>query len=237
MNMFNMESALKRGRSFEGVNSLRSHRVYDKLALLVLLTAVVGGISYSAVDTNVSVGRLIAPSFVVAMGAMLIGQFKPQYAKVAAPVYALAEGVVLGVISKSYANVRSGIVPAAIVATSLLFVGCLLVFRTGVVKVTPKFVQMTTIAGLTLFSLYLLSIFGLSVPGINELGPKGMIFGVIGLGIGLSYLFIDFDRIEKAEQSGSLHDTAEWFLAFQLLLSLVMVYINVLRILGSSRRN
>ncbi len=235
--MFNMESALKRGRSFEGIKSLRSHRVYDKLALLVLLTAVVGGISYRAVDVNVSVGRLIAPSFVVAMAAMLIGQFKPNYAKVAAPIYALAEGVVLGVISKSYANVRGGIVPTAIVATSLLFVGCLLVFRTGVVKVTPKFVQMTSIAGLTLFALYLLSIFGLSVPGINELGPKGMIFGVIGLGIGLSYLFIDFDRIEKAEQSQTLHDTAEWFLAFQLLLSLVMVYINVLRILGSSRRN
>jgi uncharacterized YccA/Bax inhibitor family protein len=237
MNMFNMETALKRGRSFEGTKSLRSHRVYDKLALLVLLTAVVGGISYNAVETNVSVGRLIAPSFVVAMAAMLIGQFKPQYAKVAAPVYALAEGVVLGVISKSYSNVRGGIVPTAIIATSLLFVGCLLVFRTGVVKVTPKFVQMTTIAGLTLFGLYMLSIFGLSVPGINELGPKGMIFGVIGLGIGLSYLFIDFDRVEKAEQNQSMHDTAEWFLAFQLLLSLVMVYINVLRILGSSRRN
>lgn len=235
--MFNMESALKRGRSFEGLNSLRSHRVYDKLALLVLLTAVVGGISYRAVDVNVAVGRLIAPSFVVAMAAMLIGQFKPNYAKVAAPVYALAEGVVLGVISKSYSNVRSGIVPTAIVATSLLFVGCLVVFRSGVVKVTPKFVQMTTIAGLSLFGLYLASMFGLSVPGINELGPKGMIFGVIGLGIGLSYLFIDFDRIEKAEASQTLHDTAEWFLAFQLLLSLVMVYINVLRVLGSSRRS
>jgi uncharacterized YccA/Bax inhibitor family protein len=235
--MTRMDSALSRGRLFEGLKSLRSNRVYDKLAMLVALTAGVGVFCYRAVGNNVAVGRFIMPSFVVAMGAMLIGQFKPQYAKVAAPVYAVAEGVVLGVVSKYYGSIGNKIVPTAIAATSILFVACLLVFRSGIVKVTPKFVQITSIAGLSLFGLYLASMFGLNFPGINDLGPKGMIFGVIGLGIGLSYLFIDFDRIEKAEQSQGLHDTAEWFLAFQLLLSLVMVYINVLRILGSMSRS
>jgi uncharacterized YccA/Bax inhibitor family protein len=235
--MTRIDSALERGRLFEGLKSLRSNRVYDKLAMLVGLTAGIGIFTYQAVGSNANVGRFIMPSFLVAMAAMLIGQFKPQYVKVAAPIYAVAEGVVLGVVSRYYATVRGGIVPAAIVATSLLFIACLLVFRSGLVKVTPKFVQITSIAGLTLFGLYLASMFGLNFPGINDLGPKGMIFGVIGLGIGLSYLFIDFDRIQKAEQSNSLSENAEWFLAFQLLLSLVMVYINVLRILGAAGRS
>jgi uncharacterized YccA/Bax inhibitor family protein len=153
--MTRMDSALSRGRSFEGLKSLRSNRVYDKLAMLVALTAGVGAFCFRAIGNNVAVGRFIMPSFVVAMGAMLIGQFKPQYAKVAAPIYAVAEGVVLGVVSKYYASVGNTIVPTAIAATSILFVACLLVFRTGVVKVTPRFVQMTTIAGLSLFGLYL----------------------------------------------------------------------------------
>jgi uncharacterized YccA/Bax inhibitor family protein len=234
--MSRMDSALQRGRSFEGLKPLRVNGVYDKLALLVAMTAGVGLFSYQAVGENVSIGKYLIPTMVVALGAMLIGQFRPAYAKVAAPVYAVAEGVILGVVSKAYSTLGGGLVPTALAATAMLFVACLLVFRTGVVKVTPRFVQMVSIAGVALFGMYLLALFGLRVPGINEIGPRGLIFGVIGLGIGISYLFIDFDRIQKAEEAEMLHDTAEWFLAFQLLLSLVMVYVNVLRVLASSQR-
>jgi uncharacterized YccA/Bax inhibitor family protein len=233
-----LDGALKKSQGFslDGLKSMRANRVYDKLAFLVAITAGCAVVSGLTVGKSATVGALIIPAFVVALGCAIAGQFKPHLAKKVAPVYAVAEGLILGVISRAFAAGSNGIIPTAVILTSALFVGCLLVFRTGVVKVTPRFIQMTAVAGMALFALYFAALFGLKVPGIGELGPKGMIFGVIGLGVGLSYLFIDFDKIQKAEEAGALSDTAEWFLAFQLLLSLVMVYINVLRILASSQR-
>lgn len=234
--MSRIDAALERGRSFEGLKPLRINGVYDKLALLVSMTAAVGIFSYKTVGSNVALGRILLPSMLIALGASLIGQFKPDFARIAAPVYAVAQGLVLGAVSKSYSTLGGGLVPTALAGTTVLFIACLLVFRTGVVKVTPRFVQIVSIAGIALFGMYMLALVGLRIPGINEVGPRGLIFAVIGLGLGISYLFIDFDRIQKAEEAQMLHNTAEWFLAFQLLLSLVMVYFNLLRLLASSQR-
>ena len=116
--MTRIDSALTRARGLSDgrTKSLRSNGVYDKLAALVAVTVAVGAFCYRAVGTNVSVGQVVVPSMVIAMGAMLVGQFRPQHAKIAAPVYAVAEGVVLGVISKAYSSYASGIVPTAIAA-------------------------------------------------------------------------------------------------------------------------
>jgi uncharacterized YccA/Bax inhibitor family protein len=235
-----LESAPKRmgAISREGTKTFRAHRTYDKLAMLVGITAISGAVTASVVEKSASVRSLYIPAMVVAMGLGLAGTFKPQWAKTVAPIYALVEGVVLGVLSKVFASVAgTSIVPTAIILTSAAFVGCLLLFRSGVVKVTPKFVSMIGIAGMALFAAYLAALFGLKLPGINDLGPKGLIFGVIGLAIAVGYLFIDFDRVQKMEENQSMTDSVEWYLALQLMLSLVMVYVNVLRILASSRRN
>ena len=233
-----LESAPKRLGSFAGAGtkSYRAHRVYDKLAFLTGITVVTGAVFASMVDRSANLGAFIIPAFVIAIGCSLAGSFRPHLAKTVAPIYALAEGAVLGVISKFYANLGGGIVPTAIVATGALFVGCLIVFRSGLVKVTPRFTAMIGIGLMALFALYVASWIGLSVPGIGDIGPKGMIFGVIGLALGVGSLFIDFERIRQFEDGGSMSDSAEWFLSFQLLLSLVMIYINVLRILASSSR-
>lgn len=234
-----LESAPKRFGAFDraGEREMRAHRTYDKLAFLVALTALSAAITAPFVSKSASLQALLVPTMVICMGCALAGSFRPQWAKKVAPVYAILEGVVLGAISKAYTNVAgSSIVPTAIIITSAVFVGCLLLFRSGVVKVTPKFVSMIGIAGMALFAVYVAALFGLKVPGVDELGPRGLIFGVIGFAIAVGYLFIDFDRVEKFEKSGTFPETAEWFLAFQLLLSLVMVYVNVLRILASTQR-
>lgn len=236
-----LDTAPKRMGAFarEGTKTYRAHRVYDKLAFLVGITVVSGAVTATLVGSSATIGALLIPAMLVAIGCALAGSFKPNLAKTVAPVYALAEGAVLGAVSKAYSNVASGIVPTAIFLTGGLFVGCLLVFRTGIVKVTPRFVSMISIGLMVLFGLYLAALFGLAVPGINSLGPKGLIFGIIGLALGLGRLFIDFDRVQQFETNaagggGAMTDNAEWFLSFQLLLSLVMIYVNVLRILAAS---
>ncbi len=217
---------------------MRASGVYDKLAFLTAITVVSGAISASLVSKSASLQAMLLPCMIVAIGCALAGSYKPHLAKKVAPVYALFEGVLLGVISRLYAGTNSGIVPTAIVLTGALFIGCLLVFRTGVVKVTPRFVSMVSVGMMALFALYIASMFGLSVPGINDLGPRGMIFGIVGLALGLGRLFIDFERVRVMEENGRTSDNVEWFLSFQLLLSLVMIYVNVLRVLGAGgRRN
>ncbi len=233
-----LESAPKRMGAFshEGTRSFRAHRTYDKLALLVGITAVTGALTASMVDRSPALRSFYVPLMFVGMGLGMAGSFRPQWAKTVAPIYALVEGVVLGVISKIFMSVAgSSIVPTAIIMTSAVFIGCLLVFRTGIVKVTPKFVTMIGIGSMALMAAYLAAIFGLRLPGIGDLGPKGLIFGIIGLALAVGFLFIDFDRVQKMETTESISDSVEWFLALQLMLSLVMVYINVLRILASSQ--
>lgn len=236
--MSHIDSALKRvgPLNIAGTREMRASGVYNKLAFLTAITAVSGAISASMVSKSASLQALVLPCIVVAMGCALAGSFKPNWAKTVAPIYALVEGVILGVVSKYYATTNGGVVPASIVLTGALFIGCLLVFRTGVVKVTPRFVSMVSIGMMALFALYVASMFGLSVPGINDLGPAGMVFGIIGLALGLGRLFIDFERVRSMEENGRTSDGVEWFLSFQLLLSLVMIYVNVLRILGAGGR-
>jgi len=171
----------------------------------------------------------------VALGSSLLGIFKPDLARVCAPIYALAEGAVLGFISRLYAQDAGGVVPLAILFTGAVFLGCLVAFRSGLVRVTPKFLTLTMIASFGLMALFVASLLGLPIPGVSDIGTKGLIFGVIGLGVGVLNLFVDFSAIQAMEEQGA-DAKGEWFGALILLTSLVLVYISILRILGASRR-
>ena len=97
--------------------------------------------------------------------------------------------------------------------------------------------QMVGAASLAFFIVLILSLVGLPIPGVGDLrGGGALLIGVFGLAIGLGSLFVDFERIRRIEEDGTMTANAEWFLALQLMMSLVMVYINLLRILGASSR-
>jgi uncharacterized YccA/Bax inhibitor family protein len=228
-----MESALVRmRRSFPatGTAKARFDGVLAKLGILVAISLVAGVIGWQSPSP-----ALYLPAMLLALGLSLVGTFKPHLAAKVAPVYAVAQGFVLGGVSAAYSNIRGGIVPTAIVATTAMFLGCYGVFKAGIVKVTPRFMQITAVASITFFAVALAALIGLPIPGARDLGTAGMIFGAIGLGIGLMNLFVDFERTRQVEEGG-LAPEVEWYAAFQLMLSLVMIYINTLRILASSSR-
>jgi len=221
--------------SYPLVDALPEHRfsaagVYDKLAGLVFVvaaTAVVGAFL-------LPVGAAFA-SVLIALGFALAGTFRPQWAKVCAPAYAVFEGVALGAISRIYSDFGGGIVPLAVLFTGGVFLGCLVAYRTGLVKVTPRFLMMTLIATLGFFVIGIASLFGLNIPGLDAIGGKGLLFGAIGLCVGVLNLFVDFSQIQSMEERGARKD-GEWYGALILLTSLVLVYISILRLLASSRR-
>jgi uncharacterized YccA/Bax inhibitor family protein len=203
-------------------------RVYDKVGLMVVLALVTGTYSYIANNNALVVLGLIT-GFVLSM----VGIFRPATAKIVAPLYALAEGLALGGITAYYAT-SSGMVPLAIIFTGGIFLGAMAVFRTGLVKVTPKFASMTFIALIGFLVTFIaVQVLGLPVPGLA--GAGGMVvFGVFGIALGVACLFMDFSYIQMGEQR-RLPADGEWYGALMLMISLVFVYINVLRVLGRRR--
>jgi len=111
---------------------------------LVLLIAS-ATVTWMSIDEPLPVGVIHFPTgwviggFIVALIAVLVGTFKPHLAKFVAPVYALAEGVVVGAISRAYSEAYSGIVMQAVGATLGVFVVMLLLYRSRVIKVNDKF--------------------------------------------------------------------------------------------------
>lgn len=237
--MSHLDTAIKRSGTFTrvGEKSFKAHRVYDRLAMLVAITTVVGSVSYKVIDVGANIGPLVLIALIVALGTGLAGSFRPHLSSKVAIPYALAEGVLLGAISKSYSNASGGIVTMAIIGTSAFFVSCLFLFRSGIVKVTPRFMQMVGAASLAFFIVLILSFVGLPIPGVSDLrGGGALLIGAFGLAIGLGSLFVDFERIRRIEEDGTMTANAEWFLALQLMMSLVLVYVSLLRIFGASSR-
>jgi len=212
----------------EGVDTYTAAGVYDKLGMLVLLALVTGAVGYATASTGLLLLGLAA-GFVLS----LIGIFRPTTAPVVAPLYALAEGLCLGALTSLYSSGSHGVAPLAIIFTGAVFLAALVVFRSGLVKVTPRFVSMTIMAGFGFLAVLIAGAFGL-FPGLSSQSGL-LVVGVIGVAIGVLYLFIDFNAVQLGEQRG-LPAQAEWYGALTLMMSLVFVYINVLRVVASRRR-
>lgn len=213
-----------------GTEPFTAAGVYDKLAGLLLVVAVSAAVGAIFLSAPAALVLLL-----IAFASSIVGVFKPNLARICAPIYAVAEGAVLGFISAFYAESAGGIVPLAILFTGAVFLGCLVAFRSGLVRVTPRFLTITMIASFGLMAVFVASLLGLPIPGLDDLGTRGLLFGVIGLAVGVLNLFVDFSYIQDMEQRGA-GKQGEWFGALILLTSLVLVYISILRILASSRR-
>ena len=216
------------GRPLADAAPFSASGVFDKLGLLVLLALLTGAVGYASDSAG-----LFLLGLIVGLVASLVGIFKPTAARIAAPIYALAEGLALGTLTALYATGSNGVAPLAIIFTSGIFLGALVLFRTGIVKVTPRFVSMTIMAG---FGFLLVLIFGMLglFPGLSSQSGL-LVIGLIGVAIGVMYLFVDFWAVQSAEER-ALPADAEWYFSLMLMMSLVFVYINVLRVVASRRR-
>jgi len=172
---------------------------------------------------------------IVGIGIVFALMFKPQLAKFLAPVYAIAEGFAVGAISKAYESFQSGIVIQAVGATLGVFVVMLVLYRTGIIRVTEKFRRVVVFATLGVMAFYLVS-FVLNIAGVDvEFFDKPNALG-IAFSIGVSVLAalnlaLRFDFIEKGVKMGLSKDF-EWYAAFGLLVTIVWLYLELLRLLS-----
>ncbi len=172
--------------------------------------------------------------FVMAM----VTVFKKEWSAVTSPIYALLEGLALGGISAAIDLRYPGIAMQAVSLTfGTLFV-LLLAYRSGLIKVTQKF-RLGVIAatgGIMVFYLaqMLLGFFGFHFAAINGSGPVGILFSLFVVGIAALNLVLDFDFIEQGVQYGA-PKYMEWYGAFGILVTLVWLYLEILRLLSKMR--
>lgn len=211
------------------------------LMLLMLVIASATTTWFTMGDPEVSFpGGWVIGGLIIGLVAALVGTFKPRAARVAGPVYALAEGVVLGAISKVFESQYDGIVLQAVGATMAVFVVMLLLYRSRVIKVNDKFRRIVIGATLGLMAFYLISlvlgIFGASPSFINSASPIGILFSVLVAGLAAFNLALDFDMIERAAATRQ-PAYMEWYCALGVTVTLVWLYLELLRLLAKLREN
>ncbi|WP_307844046.1 Bax inhibitor-1/YccA family protein [Sanguibacter suaedae] len=165
----------------------------------------------------------------------LVNAFKKNPSPALIVAYAVAEGVFLGGISAFYEAQFDGIVLQAVGATVATFAACLFLFRSGRVRVTPRFTRwlMFSIAGYLAFSLLnLVYVVFLGGDGWGmRNGPLGVIIGLVAVGLASASLIVDFDAIQRGVRNGVPAKFA-WTAAFGLVVTLIWLYLEFLRLLA-----
>ncbi|HSP29543.1 MAG TPA: Bax inhibitor-1/YccA family protein [Ilumatobacteraceae bacterium] len=218
-------------------------------ASLVLLTillvsasfgwsAATGPVDVEGVETYQFPGMAMV-GIIVGFVAVLVAMRKPNLAKILGPVYAIGYGFAVGAISKGYETFYNGIVIQAVLATASVFAVMLVLYRTRIIKVTDKFRRAVIFATLGVMVLYLgsfvFSLFGGSLPFLNgDNMALSIAFSVFVCGLAAMNLALDFDFIERATNSG-MPKTYEWVAALGLVVTLVWLYLELLRLLSYLR--
>jgi uncharacterized YccA/Bax inhibitor family protein len=169
--------------------------------------------------------------FVVALATI----FKKTWSPFTVPIYALLEGLFLGGISRFFEDRFPGIASQAIILTLGILGALLLAYKSKLIKPTENFKLGIAAATGGIFLIYMINIimgfFGSGIPMIHESGMIGIGFSVFVVIIASLNLVLDFDFIEQGVEQGA-PKYMEWYGAFGLLITLIWLYLEILRLLA-----
>jgi uncharacterized YccA/Bax inhibitor family protein len=206
------------------------------LLCVVVSAAWTWGIAHSQTPQAVMpwmLGGLIA-GFVFA----LVTIFKKAWSPITAPIYALCEGLALGGISAFLEQRYPGIAIQAMGLTFAVTAVMLVLYTSGVVRATPKFTIGVMAATGGIFLVYMvdlvLGMFGRHVPLLNSSGPLGIGISVVIVIIAALNLILNFDFVETGVHAQA-PKYMEWYGAFGIMVTLVWMYLEILRLLSKMR--
>jgi uncharacterized YccA/Bax inhibitor family protein len=181
----------------------------------------------------------VMPIALCALGAGLITVFKRPWAPVTALIYAALEGLLVGAISMIIETRYPGVVIQAVGLTFGTLFSLLLAYKSGLITASENFKLGIFAATGGIFLVYLvnmiLGFFGHSVPFIHESGLLGILFSAFVVIVAALNLILDFDFIEKGAQARAPR-YLEWYAAFALIVTLIWLYMEILRLLSKMRR-
>jgi len=209
---------------------------------VVTKTAITGGVALVAGVLTALSGLgpvLVLPAFIVGLVVSLIVIFKQSSNPALIIGYSVAEGVALGGITGVFNAVYPGIGIQAVIGTAGVFLGMLVVYKTGAVRVTPRFTKwlMGALIGVVVLMLANLvaGLFGANL-GLRDGGWLSIVFSIVVIGVAAFSLLLDFDQADQAIRAGAPARLA-WYIAFGLMTTLVWLYIEILRLLSYLRDN
>ena len=178
---------------------------------------------------------LALPAVLVAFVLGLVIAFKQIANPAATLAYGALYGVALGAISEAFNTIYPGIVVQAVIGTFGVFAGMLVVYKTGAIRVTPKLTRWVVGALFGVLALVLVNLVAsFFVPGglgLRDGGPLAIIFSLVVIGVAAFTLLLDFDMADQAIRRGAPAKFA-WYIAFGLLVTVVWLYLEILRLLS-----
>ena len=204
----------------------------DKTAISLLL--MIGSGYYVYTEQIVS---LILPGCFLGLAVAILTIFKKQYAPITVPIYALFQGLFLGGVSFMYGQMFEGIVYNAVLLTITILLSLLLAYRSGLIKPTENFKLgiFAATGGIALFYVisFVASFFGggLAIFDPTNGSMTSILVSLFIVIIASLNLVLDFDFIEEASENGA-PKYMEWYGAFGLLVTLVWLYLEILRLLA-----
>lgn len=216
----------------------------NKVGILLVLMLIPAAYMWNKVLNAWDPSAAMSTAMLGALGAFVFAMitiFKKTWAPVTAPIYAVLEGLFLGAISGVFNQQYPGIAMQAIALTIGTLFTLLLAYRSGLIRATENFKLGVVAATGGIALLYLVNIvmgfFGTRMPFIHESGTVGIVFSLFVVVIAALNLVLDFDFIEQGAEMGAPR-YMEWYAAFGLMVTLVWLYLEILRLLAKlqSRR-
>ena len=190
-------------------------------------------------DAVRTLGSLAMAGGILGFILSMVNSFKKVVSPPLVLAYAVCEGVFIGAASKTFEAMWPGIVLGAVLGTFAAVGGTLAAYRFFNIKVGDRFRKWVTAAmfgfvGIVVLD-FVLGLFGNAI-GFNDLHGLGFVMSLIGLGLGVLMLILDFDYVERGIAAG-LPEQESWRAAFGLTVTIVWIYIELLRILAALRNN
>ncbi|MBS1760062.1 MAG: Bax inhibitor-1/YccA family protein [Bacteroidetes bacterium] len=251
MALFNSSNPTLQEKTFrdtqiEGVSTgdeMSANGTLNKLGILFLLMGASTLFSWNQVYQGSNPVPMMMIGVFGGLGLAIVLMIKKQWAHIIAPAYAVLEGLFVGSISALFNMQLKGLPMQAVALTLLVVLVMFLIYRYKIIKVTGRFRQVITIATVAIAVFYLIQwltySFGGSAIGAsitNSTTPLSIGFSIVVTALAAFNLLLDFDTVEKGVEMRA-PKYMEWYCAFGLLVTIVWLYLEILRLLSKLQRN
>jgi uncharacterized YccA/Bax inhibitor family protein len=226
-----------RGEAYESSNAMTIQGAATKTLILLGLCVGMASVTWGMVMNGAAPGQAMPWMIGGIVGGLIFGlvtSFVPKWSPVTAPLYAMAEGLFLGGISALFERQFQGIVFQALLATFGTTFALLMAYQTGIIKATENFklgvFAATGGIGIMYLAMWIMRLCGMNV-SLFAMGGWGIAISAVVVIVAALNLVLDFDFIEDAANRGA-PKYCEWYGAYGLMVTLVWLYIEILRLLA-----
>jgi uncharacterized YccA/Bax inhibitor family protein len=229
------EDAFKSLVRTRGDQAMTVQGTVNKTGISILILMATAALTWNGAFSFLPLKPLLYGSMICGFGVAMATVFKKEWAPLTTPIYAALEGIVLGVVSVAFNYQYPGIALNAFALTVGTLAALLLAYRTGVIRSSENFTRGVVAATGGVALVYGLSIllgfFGIEIPLIHGSGLVGIGFSLVVVVLASLNLVLDFAFIERGAAAGA-PKYMEWYGAFGLLVTLVWLYLELLRLLS-----